>query len=118
MNKHILIRTVGSEVATHGAEHGRANAVLLQDYKDGQQEAALQIQQAYIATAGGLGLKASALRIPDAPPAEAILSASLENTCDLICMTSHWRRGIMRLVGSPQAAEMASSANMPVLIMC
>lgn len=115
MDKHIHIRTDGSDVAAYGVEHGLATAELLRNYKDHQQEAMLQ---ACIAKTRGLGLKAAALPIPDPPPAEAILSGSLENTCDLICITSHGRRGIKRLVGSRQAAEMALPACMPVLIMC
>lgn len=95
---------------------GYATAEMIQDYEDRQQEAARQILQTCAATAARMGVNASALHIPDAHPAEAILRTAREKGCDLICMASHGRRGMKRLVLGSQAAEVVSQAEIPVLI--
>lgn len=145
MYKHILITTDGSSMAQKGVDHGialakvtgarvtiltvtppfpmlpgvmgegsYASAAVLDDYDAGQRQAAEEILLPCQAQAEGLDAKV--LHIPDARPADAILRSADELDCDLICMASHGRRGVKRLLLGSQAAEVVAHSARAVLI--
>ena len=63
-----------------------------------------------------LDVEHNTLHLREDFPAPAIISASEKLHSDLIVMGSHGRRGISRLVMGSQAAEVISTAKIPVLI--
>lgn len=146
MYQHILLTTDGSELAGHGVNHGLALAkalgakvslitvtppfpvvlgvmgegaytptAVLQDYDAAQQAQAQAILQAATAEVPPT-IKLHTQHVSDAQPAEAILRYAMEQGCDLICMASHGRRGLKRVLLGSQAAEIVSQSPIPVLI--
>lgn len=97
-------------------EMAYTSAEVFSDYEKSQAEAAGKILGAVEAAAQAQGVSAKVLHIADALPAEAILRAAGEQGCDLICMASHGRRGLKRLLLGSQTAEVVARAEVPVLV--
>lgn len=146
MYHHILITTDGSELAQQGVVHGLALAAavgaqvtlltvtppypimagmmgegaytpasVLEDYDRAQREQAEAVLKAAEASASA-DLTVRTQHIANAQPADAIIRAAQEIGCDLICMASHGRRGIRRMLLGSQAAQVVSQSPVPVLI--
>ncbi len=62
------------------------------------------------------GLMVETLHAPRQRPADAILATARDRNIDIIVMGSHGRRGLGRLLLGSQAAEVLSSAQIPVLV--
>lgn len=88
----------------------------IEGYEKAQKESAEAVLDKVKQAAASLGVAVSAVHVPDALPADAILAAAAQASCDLIVMSSHGRRGIRRLLLGSQAAEVLSRAAVPVLI--
>jgi len=146
MYKHILIPTDGSPTATKGVEHGLALAKALQakvtivtvtemwssfeithevrlgkpnplaSFEEKAKQASAKILEAAAAKASAAGIDTQTVHIADMHPAEGILRAAKERSCDLIVMASHGRRGFRRLMLGSQTAEVATQADVPVLV--
>lgn len=146
MYRHILITTDGSELAQYGVTHGLALAAavgaqvtlltvtppypiitgmmgegaytparVLEDYDTAQREQAETVLKAAKASASA-DLTLRTQHISNAQPADAIIGAAKEFGCDLICMASHGRRGIRRILLGSQASQVVSQSSVPVLI--
>jgi nucleotide-binding universal stress UspA family protein len=144
MYKHILISTDGSEVAGKGVDHGlslaksvgaKVTLVMVTErfpiyagaewvpgpeemaaYDAAQKEGATKVLAGVKAAADRLGVAAETVHVPDAQPAEAIVSTATERRCDLIVMASHGRRGLRRLLLGSQTSEVLVSSPVPVLV--
>jgi nucleotide-binding universal stress UspA family protein len=62
------------------------------------------------------GLAANTIHVKDQYPAEAIVDTAAKNTCDLIVMASHGRRGVTRLLLGSQANRVVTQSTLPVLV--
>jgi nucleotide-binding universal stress UspA family protein len=85
-------------------------------YDAGQKEGATKVLAGVKAAADRLGVVAETVHVPDAQPAEAIVSTAKERQCNLIVMASHGRRGLRRLLLGSQTSEVLVSSAVPVLV--
>lgn len=144
MYQHILISTDGSKVAQKGIDHGLGLAKALgarvtvltvserlpvysvfdgglsqsvyDDYVAAQKSGAEAILAAADAAARSLGVAAETVYLENALPADAILETAKARGCDLICMASHGRRGLGRLVLGSVTSEVLVHSSVPVLV--
>jgi nucleotide-binding universal stress UspA family protein len=143
MYKHILIASDGSELAQKAVEQGLALAKVLDakvlavtvteplsmvapgevalafpidEYEKGVAATAAEILSGVAEAAKVAGVPCETLHIKDSYPAEGIVEAAGQHSCDLIVMASHGRRGLRRLVLGSQANEVVTHSTIPVLI--
>ena len=143
MFKHILIATDGSDLAAKAvadglalakALHARVTAVTVTDifptgpyssiplpsmielYDAAAAEGATKILSLVSHAANTLAVACETLHIKDQTPAEGILAAANQKTCDLIVMASHGRRGAARVLLGSQAQKVVTFSNIPVLV--
>lgn len=143
MYKHILIATDGSELAEKAVAQGLAIAKALgtkvtainvsepwvavapgevamafpiKDYDESVVANANRILSAVEAEAKSLGVECSTLHVKDQFPAEGIIETADKLGCDLIVMSSHGRRGLMRFLLGSQANKVLTHSTTPVLI--
>jgi nucleotide-binding universal stress UspA family protein len=134
--KHLLIATDGSELADKAVQQGVALAKALSasvsgvtvteswasvapgeialafpraEYEKSAAANAARILSSVADAAKEAGVKCEVVHMKDQFPAEGIIDAAKARGCHLIVMSSHGRRGFMRLV-------LGSQANRPVLI--
>jgi nucleotide-binding universal stress UspA family protein len=62
------------------------------------------------------GVECSKLALVSEQPYEAILEAADQNSCDLIFMASHGRRGIKALVLGSETQKVLAHSSIPVLV--
>lgn len=93
-----------------------ASAEMMQDYDRSQQEIAAQLLAEMVTRAAAQQLVPETIHVPSSGPADAIIRTAKERGCDLICMASHGRRGLKRMLLGSQAAEVVSHSPVPVLI--
>ncbi|MFE3839088.1 universal stress protein [Pseudogemmobacter sonorensis] len=62
-----------------------------------------------------IGVRAEVLHVPNRYPAKAIVGAAKARDCNLICMSSHGRFGLGRLLLGSQTAEVLAHSPVPVL---
>jgi nucleotide-binding universal stress UspA family protein len=143
MYKHILIATDGSELAERAADQGlelasalnaKVTAVIVtepwvamvagdaalgfpsKDYDESTAKAAADLLGRIVSKAKAANLSCATLHMKDQFPAEGILAAVKEKSCDLIVMGSHGRRGIARLLLGSVATRVLGLSHVPVLI--
>ncbi len=146
MFKHILIATDGSDIAWRAVTKGlqlakdvsakvtivtvtelwsakdmssdfsRIGPSPIEKYEEKMAEYATRTLRAVTDYAAKLGVACDAVHVPDRRPAEGIVDTALERACDLICMASHGRRGISRLMLGSQSNEVVATTTLPVLI--
>ncbi len=97
-------------------EASYASAEMMQDYDRSQKEMAGELLDKMAKRAAQKGVTADTRHIADAQAADAIIQSAQALGCDLICMASHGRRGLKRLLLGSQAAEVVAHAAVPVLI--
>lgn len=85
-------------------------------YEESQKELADGILKAAKEAADKIGVPAEVLHVPDAFAAEAIVETAKTRECSLICMSSHGRRGLGRLLLGSQTAEVLAHSPVPVLV--
>lgn len=144
MYKHILIATDGSQVGQRAVDQGldlakvmgaKVTAVKvtgmwsafdvmgdkhaadkIQKFEELASATAKDILERVAAQAKKIGVACETIHVPDRPPAEGILAVAKEKGTDLICMGSHGRRGLDRLILGSQAHEVLTHASLSVLI--
>lgn len=144
MYKHILIATDGSEVGQRAVDQGLALAksmgakvtavkvtgmwsaydiigdknpgAKIQQFEQLAAEQATKILDAVAAQAKKAGITCETVHVRDRPPAEGIMGVASDKAVDLICMGSHGRRGLDRLLLGSQAHEVLTHAGVSVLI--
>lgn len=143
MYKHILIATDGSELAQKAVTQGLAiakgigakvtalyvsepwvavapgevaMAFPIKDYEESVKANAERILTPVATEAGALGLSCNTLHVKDQFPAEGIIETAEKTGCDLIVMSSHGRRGLMRFLLGSQAIKVLTHSATPVLI--
>ncbi|TIO47825.1 MAG: universal stress protein [Mesorhizobium sp.] len=85
-------------------------------YEESARKYAREVLEKCKTDADALGVSAKVLHIENKTPAEAILDTAGAESCDLIVMASHGRRGLGRLVLGSQTAEVVSLTEIPVLV--
>lgn len=85
-------------------------------YQENQQKSARAILDDAKAAAERMGVPAEGLHVANAQPGEAIVAAAKARDCSLICMSSHGRRGLGRLLLGSQTAEVLAHSPVPVLV--
>lgn len=143
MYKHILIATDGSDIAQKAVTQGlalakplgaRVTAVYVtepwvavapgevamafpvKEYEDSVVANAARILSAVEQEAKAAGVPCSTLHVKDQFPAEGIIDAAEKQGCDLVVMSSHGRRGLMRMLLGSQATKVLTGSTIPVLI--
>ncbi len=143
MFKHILIGTDGSELAqkavTEGLELAKcsgakvtvinvtepwvavapgeiAMAFPIKEYDESVAANAAQILSAVETQAKALDVACTTLHVKDQFPAEGIVETATQRGCDLIVMSSHGRRGLMRFLLGSQAIKVLTHSTVPVLV--
>ncbi|HRN83730.1 MAG TPA: universal stress protein [Hyphomicrobium sp.] len=143
MYKHILIATDGSELAQKAVAQGLAIAKALdtkvtainvsepwvavapgevamafpvKDYDESVTANANRVLSAVETEAKALGVSCDTLHVKDQFPAEGIIETAEKLGCDLIVMSSHGRRGLMRFLLGSQAIKVLTHSATPVLI--
>lgn len=144
MYTHILIPTDGSELAQKGVDHALSLAKALgskvtvitasepyprvygdgwtpgpEDYKRFEEEtarAAAGLLAKVKAAADRMGVSAATEYVPNANAASAITDAAERLGCNLVVMSSHGRRGIVRMLLGSQTSEVLAHSTVPVLV--
>ncbi len=143
MFKHILIGTDGSELAqkavTEGLELAKcsgakvtvinvtepwvavapgeiAMAFPIKEYDESVASNAAQILATVETQAKALDVACTTLHVKDQFPAEGIVETATQRGCDLIVMSSHGRRGLMRFLLGSQAIKVLTHSTIPVLV--
>jgi nucleotide-binding universal stress UspA family protein len=144
MYTHILVPTDGSELAQNGVDHALSLAKALGSkvtvitatepfpfiYSDGwvpseedvrqfeerQEQGAAETLAKVKAQADGMGVPADTVHAPKDKAASAIVETAQRLGCNLIVMSSHGRRGIVRMLLGSQASEVLANSTVPVLV--
>jgi nucleotide-binding universal stress UspA family protein len=66
--------------------------------------------------AAAAGVRCECLHVAGPRPYQEIVKAARKNHCDLICMASHGRRGISRLLLGSETSKVLAHAGIPVLV--
>ena len=119
LGARVTIVTVTEPFPVYAASAGTAWSTPIEidaGYETDQKAIADGILKTAKAEADARGVEASVLHIPHAFPAEAIVDAAKAQGCSLICMASHGRRGLGRLLLGSQTAEVLAHSPVPVLV--
>jgi nucleotide-binding universal stress UspA family protein len=143
MYKHILIPTDGSALSEMAIRHGMALAkaagarvtvltvslpfrsfaidpVMVSDTPvQYEQECAALAEKALGSArteAGVAGVSCEMLHVTRAQPYEAIVETAQTKGCDLICMSSHGRKGISAFVLGSETYKVLTHSKIPVLV--
>src|SRR5690606_11759843 len=144
MYTHILVPTDGSELAQKGVNHALSLAKALGSkvtiitatepfpkvYGDGwapgpedlkrfeedNRKAATALLEGIQADARKMDLSADVVYVPNATAATAIVETAERLQCNLIVMSSHGRRGIIRMLLGSQTSEVLAHSPVPVLV--
>jgi nucleotide-binding universal stress UspA family protein len=92
------------------------NPELLAQHRDAQGTHAAEVLGAAAKRAEAAGMAIDTLHVPDAIPAEALLSAAADRKATMLVMASHGRRGLKRLLLGSQTAEVLAHSTIPVLV--
>jgi nucleotide-binding universal stress UspA family protein len=141
--KHILIATDGSELAGKAVAAGfdlarqfgaqvtvvtvtepwtalvagdAAFGFPIDEYEKSANESATCILAGVSKLARKAGINCTTVHDKDQYPSEGILQTAAKNSCDLIVMASHGRRGLGRLLLGSVAARVLAHSTVPVLI--
>lgn len=143
MYRNILIATDGSDLAGRAVARGlalarsmsaRVTAITVSNhyptahgslfphpedverYETAAARAARDILDRVAAEAEEMGLECTTRHISGKPAAEGILEACEQETCDLIVISTHGRRGLDRLLLGSQAAKIVTLSKVSVLV--
>jgi nucleotide-binding universal stress UspA family protein len=131
MYRHILIPTDGSELAHKAAVHGLSLAKAL-----GARTTVLTVEPSFMTptftehtksqTTSALnaiadeakvcGVQCEVVRMIQEDPHEAIIAVATDKGCDLIVMSSHGRRGFLKMIVGSVTAKVVAQASVPVLV--
>ena len=144
MYTHILVPTDGSELAQNGVDHALSLAKALGSkvtiitatepfpyiYSDGwapstediqqfdsrQDQAAAEILAKIKVQANAMDVPADTVHSPKERAASAIVETAQRLGCNLIVMSSHGRRGIVRMLLGSETSEVLANSSVPVLV--
>ena len=143
MYAHILIATDGSELAQKAVEQGLALAKTLgskatavtvtepwtaavsgewavafpvEEYEKTAAINAQKILDRVSETAQRIGIECQTVHVKDQFPAEGIVAEAEARSCQLIVMSSHGRRGLVKFVLGSQATRVLTHSAIPMLI--
>jgi nucleotide-binding universal stress UspA family protein len=143
MFKHILIATDGSDLSRKAVCHGiglaravgaKATAITVtppfrifalnpekisdmeESYSNQMRAMATECLTEVEAAAAAAGFNCEVIHATDEHPYHAIIDAAKKNSCDLIVMASHGRRGISALVLGSETLKVLTHSNIPVLV--
>lgn len=143
MYAHILIATDGSELAEKAVEQGlklaktlgsKAMAITVtepwtaavsgewavhfpvEEYEKVAATNAQKILDRVGEAAVRIGVACETVHIKDQFPAEGIVEEAAARGCDLIVMSSHGRRGLVKFVLGSQATRVLTHSDVPMLI--
>lgn len=115
----VTVITVTERFPTYAISAGEvwiAASELENEFEARQKELAGAILDAAREAADRIGVPAEMLHVPNSLPAEAIVATARDKECSLICMSSHGRRGLGRLLLGSQTAEVLAHSPVPVLV--
>lgn len=119
LGSKVTVITVTERFPTYAISAGEvwiAAGDLEAEFESRQQELADRILDTAREAAEKIGVPAEMLHVPNALPAEAIVATARARECSLICMSSHGRRGLGRLLLGSQTAEVLIHSPVPVLV--
>jgi nucleotide-binding universal stress UspA family protein len=142
MFKHILLPTDGGELSMKAVRHGmllakqlgaKATALIvrapLREFvaegitipvpEQSQREYAQQIDKlldAARAEAKDVGVACEAVQVINDEPWRGIIGAAKDKGCDLICMSSHGRRGFSAFLLGSETQKVLTHSTVPVLV--
>lgn len=146
MYKRILIATDGSKFAKAALDHGvelarnlgsavaivtvteswsafqmasniqRGAASPIEKFEASSKEAAGKILNKAREVAEAAGIECDLIHVSDSFPAAGIIGAAGKESCDLIIMASHGRRGLDRMLLGSQTSEVLEKSKVPVLV--
>jgi nucleotide-binding universal stress UspA family protein len=143
MYKNVLIPTDGSPLSDMAIRHGMALAkavgarttvltvslpfhsfavdpVMLSEsparYEQDCEALAKKTLDLARAEAGLVGVPCETLHVTQAQPYQAIVDTAQTKGCDLICMSSHGRRGVSALVLGSETNKVLTHSKIPVLV--
>ena len=87
-----------------------------QEFYDAQQRIALHRVNEVVAAADKAGLECQAFTVEAAHPWEAIVDHAKAQSCDLIVMASHGRRGVSALLLGSETTRVLVHCDVPVLV--
>ena len=142
MYKRILLPTDGSEITAKAVQAaigmaGLAGAELFvisvkepfpysaisemqpvppQEFYDAQERIAAERVKAVMAAAAAAGVDCSGSTVEALHPWEAILDLAKQQSCDLIVMASHGRRGMAALLIGSETSRVLTHSPLPVLV--
>jgi nucleotide-binding universal stress UspA family protein len=93
-----------------------AMAFPIKEYDESVAANAAQILSAVETQAKALDVACTTLHVKDQFPAEGIVETATQRGCDLIVMSSHGRRGLMRFLLGSQAIKVLTHSTIPVLV--
>lgn len=96
-------------------QKGAANPI--PDYVASMKELAGQILDDARKVAEAADVSCKVVHISNGHPAEGIIETADKETCDLIVMASHGRRGLNRMLLGSQTAEVLGFSKIPVLVL-
>src|ERR1035437_8395334 len=143
MNKHILIPTDGSELSQNAIDYGMALAKsvnakvtvvtvptpfhalvvepsMITDTPEqyGKRMAALAAEYLNVAKEAALaaGVSCDTMHVEHDQPYLAIIETAVRNSCDLIVMALHGRRGVFAIVAGREGPKVVTHSTIPVLV--
>ena len=142
MYRSILIPTDGTEITAKAVASGIALAKALgarlstitvkepfpysaisemqpippQEFYDAQERIALNRVNEVVASARASGMECQAFTVEATHPWEAIVDHAKTQSCDLIVMTSHGRRGVSALLLGSETQKVLTHSKVPVLV--
>ena len=146
MYKRILIATDGSKFANAALDHGvelarilgsavaivtvtetwsafqmagniqRGAASPIEKFDASSKEAAQKILNEASVVAETAGIKCDLIHVSDSFPAAGVINTADKESCDLIVMASHGRRGLDRMLLGSQTSEVLEKSKIPVLV--
>lgn len=119
LGARVTVITVTERFPTYALSAGEvwiAAAEMEGEFDNRQKQVAEGVLKAARAAADKIGVTADMLHVPGAQPAEAIVATARDRGCSLICMSSHGRRGLGRLLLGSQTAEVLAHSPLPVLV--
>lgn len=143
MHKHILVPTDGSELSNQAIEYAAnlakaVNAKLTvltvttpyygfvaepeipPDRIEAYQHEAAKLAEQYLDTAKDIAaavkVPCNAIHVQSAQPYQAIIDSAREQSCDLIVMASHGRRGLAAIVLGSETVKVLTHSTIPVLV--
>ena len=118
-----LAKTLGARLATISVKEpfpysaiSEMQPVPPQEFYDAQERIATGHVNAVLETCGNAGMTAQGFTVEAVHPWEAILDHAKAQSCDIIVMASHGRRGLTSLLLGSETQKVLTHSKLPVLV--